>query len=65
MIRRMTRCAGFEDGFAVLGVLCVAGMRGCSRKCEHRDKPANLSCAFHWERPYLKSDQSWRGRAMF
>src|SRR3954452_17363255 len=63
MIRRMACCASFEDGFTVLGVLCVAGIRGCSRKYEHRDKRGNLSCAFHWERPFLDRVQRWRGRA--
>jgi hypothetical protein len=52
MIRRMACCASFEDGFSVLGVLCVAAIGGCSRKYEHRDKRANLSRAFHRERPF-------------
>jgi hypothetical protein len=50
MIRRMACCASFEDGFSVLGVLCVAAI--CFRKYERRDKCGNLSRAFHRERPF-------------
>src|SRR3954447_5660972 len=53
MIRGMARSAGFEDRFAVLDVLCVAEIRCCSRKYEHRNKRADLSCAFHWQHPSL------------
>jgi hypothetical protein len=52
MICRMASCASFEDGLSMLGVLCEAGIGGCSRKYEHRDKRANLSRAFHRERPF-------------